>query len=533
MAAGTLVSWFGMVFLSGFMTGLPIGLPPLPEDPAMSQAAPEKCLWYFSSAGMATPDPESENQTEQLMAEPELKDLAARIEQQILRAVRREARGREDRVLAAELPKLIKTALTRPISIYVSEVRPPGPGGPPDARAGLVANLGDHAEETERSLARLSELAFGGNPPEPIERDGISWHGVPLPREAPQVEWAIVDGYLIAGAGEGEAAEIARRLKSSGSPPDWLADIRSELGPDRISTIGYLNVAELVEVFGPLLGGQAALLSKLGVDDVTAIYSVSGLDERACVNRTKIAIRGEPQGVFALLPQQPLSKRDLERIPHDAIAAAAIRLDIGKTLEAVVDLVSEFEPDARDDFEDGMREIEREINVDLQEDVLAAVDDVWLAYVPGGDVLTSWVGAIAMVKIKDRARLEQGIDRFLDRARMELGRDRQVGPVIRKTACGDQMIQFISVPDDDMPFAPAWCIADDYLVVGLMPQSVKTFLTRREQSEGGESLGAFDVLIITAPAPQAQGLTSADRRKFCGESGSDSVRTDLGRTAFV
>jgi len=33
-----------------------------------------------------------------------------------------------------------------------------------------------------------------------------------------------------------------------------------------------------------------------------------------------------------------------------AIAAAAIRLDVGETLEAVVDLVSEFEPDARDDI---------------------------------------------------------------------------------------------------------------------------------------------------------------------------------------
>ena len=62
-------SWFSSLALGGMLTGLPLGVPPLPEDPALSRIAPDECLWYFTSAGMATPDPASENQAEQLLAE--------------------------------------------------------------------------------------------------------------------------------------------------------------------------------------------------------------------------------------------------------------------------------------------------------------------------------------------------------------------------------------------------------------------------------------------------------------------------------
>ncbi len=61
--------------LGGF--GLPLGVPPMPETPVLAKIAPEQCLFYLSSAGMATPDPKSPNQTEQLLAEPELQKIEA------------------------------------------------------------------------------------------------------------------------------------------------------------------------------------------------------------------------------------------------------------------------------------------------------------------------------------------------------------------------------------------------------------------------------------------------------------------------
>jgi hypothetical protein len=52
-----------MVLGLGGGIGLPLGIPPSPEDPQMAQMAPEECLFYVSWAGMATPDVKSTNQT--------------------------------------------------------------------------------------------------------------------------------------------------------------------------------------------------------------------------------------------------------------------------------------------------------------------------------------------------------------------------------------------------------------------------------------------------------------------------------------
>ena len=66
--------YFSFLFLTIFGGGwtLPLGLPPGPEEPALARVAPAKCLFYASWAGMAAADAKSKNQTEQLLAEPEV-----------------------------------------------------------------------------------------------------------------------------------------------------------------------------------------------------------------------------------------------------------------------------------------------------------------------------------------------------------------------------------------------------------------------------------------------------------------------------
>ncbi len=67
-----------LLLFGGF--SLPLGLPPLPEDPVISRVAPEECLAYISWAGTATPNAKSANHTEQLLAEPEVQNLISAID---------------------------------------------------------------------------------------------------------------------------------------------------------------------------------------------------------------------------------------------------------------------------------------------------------------------------------------------------------------------------------------------------------------------------------------------------------------------
>ena len=73
------LSVFGVMLISGGLSGLPMGLPPAEPDARMSQVAPEECLFYLSWSGMAEPSADSPNHTEQLLAEPKFNVSSRRL----------------------------------------------------------------------------------------------------------------------------------------------------------------------------------------------------------------------------------------------------------------------------------------------------------------------------------------------------------------------------------------------------------------------------------------------------------------------
>ena len=85
VAAGP--SIIALVMLLSGLGGLPLSTPPLPEDPLMAKLAPDECLAYVSLAGVAQPDHQSTNQTEQLLAEPEVRRMLRQITDSARRAL--------------------------------------------------------------------------------------------------------------------------------------------------------------------------------------------------------------------------------------------------------------------------------------------------------------------------------------------------------------------------------------------------------------------------------------------------------------
>ena len=92
MEASIGFGFIGMLAMFFGGAGLPVSLPPLPEDPVLAKAAPEKCLWYYSWAGMAKADSSSKNQTEQLIAEDEVQRFVSQLSDRLTAAFRKGAR---------------------------------------------------------------------------------------------------------------------------------------------------------------------------------------------------------------------------------------------------------------------------------------------------------------------------------------------------------------------------------------------------------------------------------------------------------
>ena len=148
-------NWLLIFVLGGF--GLPFGVPPLPEDPMMANIAPEECVAYLSSAGMATPDAKSGNQTEQLLAEPEVRQMAAEIERAVRAGLKKAVRpgSLPPGVTSDDLADAVKLLLTRPLAVYVSSVQMQ-PGGPV-VRGGIVVNCGDEAAKLKAIVEQLAK----------------------------------------------------------------------------------------------------------------------------------------------------------------------------------------------------------------------------------------------------------------------------------------------------------------------------------------------------------------------------------------
>ena len=503
-----LIMFFGL----GGGLGLPLGLPPLAEDPLLARVAPADCLFYTTWAGTATPDPKSTNQTEQLLAEPDVQHFVKEVERRIKAGLSTAAaRGGPERVaLVEDASGWVKTLLTRPTAVYVASVKL-NPNGLPEVRGGALVNVGDDAAKLKASLEKY-QTTFLGGAAQAVDIGGETWYRIQPPAPgAPSITWGVKGKYLIAGVGEGEVEAILKRARAV-TPPAWLAGLRKQLAVDRTSTVSFLNVKAIVELLSPLGGPQAAAaIEASGLGNVTSLCSVTGLDQTGFVSKTLVALDGEPQGIFALAGGKPLTAADLSPIPADATVAFAARLDPDQVFQTILGIAGKIEPRARQEVLQGIEALKQQLGVDLRDDLLKALGDTWCLYNSPGEGGLVFTGLTAVVQVTDAKRLAQTHAKLLAAAKAAIERDSRVpvkparprtaiknldgsseelppidmamfrerpGPRIEQFQFAGKEVYFLNVGENNVPFAPAWCLTDKELIVALFPQNVKAYLSR-------------------------------------------------------
>ena len=482
-------------------------MPPLPLDPALSAVAPQECLWYVASAGKATPDPNSENQIEQLLAEPEVQQFAEAIQEQLLRGLRKKAGGARhgERVVATEVPKLIRAVLTRPFALFVEDVQVEDRSV--SAKGALVLSAGEQQATIQTALDNLQALALENKGPITTETlAGIDWNRLAVPEGKPSLRWGWKDGYFIVAVGEGTAQDVVDRM--AGAAPDWLNELREAHPVEREMTLAHINVAGILERIHPIALQKDPeawqKLETLGITCIQAVHCRTGLDGEGLQHTAHLVTDGQRRGLLALLPHKPLGKRDLQLIPNDALMALAARVDAKEVFEEILRIAGQMDRRARDEVEEGLWQAETRLGVNVKEDILGSLDDVWVAFLPGGDAFTSWTSAAAAVRVKDAERLRGAISKLTDLAGKELPPDRRRGVTIRQTEFEGKTIYYVNVVGEPFPFAPAWCVSDEWLIVGLMPQTVRSALQRQPE----ESLADLPIIQKVLDQPDGSSVIS-------------------------
>ncbi len=458
--------------------GLPLGVPPAPEDPTLARIAPDECLYYTSWAGMAEPDPGSENQTEQLLAEPEVRQMLAQIERLIVAAIHKQVQreGPQAEKLADDAIGWAKTLLTHPAAFFVAEAKLSPEG--PQVQAGAIVRVGDQADKLKAQLEEYQAMFLRGAAKK-LEIDGLTWYRIQLDPQMPAITWGVKKSYLIVGVGEGAVEGILER--ASTPAPEWLTELRDRLPVERVSSVARLNLQAILETVGPMAGPMLPkILEVAGLDNVTSLASVTGLDKEGFVNRTLLEIDGQPRGMLATLTAKPLGPEDLGPIPADATIALAARIDTAAILEAFTSTLKSIEPRAANEFNRELDAMQRALAFDLRKDVLGSLGDTWCVYnspSEGGLLIT---GLTAVVPVKDRETLAEVLATLQGMAAAELDRGggRRRGPRIDQFEFAGQKVRVFNAQDDDFPLAPSWCLTEKELIVATFPQNVKAYLSR-------------------------------------------------------
>lgn len=472
-----LLEWLILALMGwgGGDVGLPLGMPPGPEDRAMARVAPDECLYYISWATMAEPDPESPNHAERLLAEPEVRAFLLKAEQVVRKAWadgRRFDDGEES--FARIFPDLLKTMLTRATAIYV-EGGEAGPRGP-EFTGGLICNLGDQAADLRERLEafQASQLAVGQA--ETINVDGKDFFRLSMKPSPMPFHWGIHGEYLMVGIGAESIEQMQKNLASP--PPKWLEKLRGSAPVERIASVAYLDLAEgldLAEEMGRVPVRE--YLKMVGVNELTSYRSIAGLSEDRVITRSVLGIEGELNGIAKLADAKPLTDQDLAKIPGDATVAYCVRVRPAIVWDQVMATIKTIEPLAAERFNEGVVVVNKMAGADLRDDILEAFGDVIYLYAPSelGGVMTGWVLSL---KVDDPMTLVNVERQLVQLAESTLNAAGGRQPRLNTIDFQENKIHFFSVPDDDVVVAPGWCLANGELIIGLYPQALKEHLSR-------------------------------------------------------
>jgi len=483
--------WIFLLSLGSGM-GIPLGIPPAPDDPVMARFAPEECVFYTTWSASATANPANKNQAEQMLAEPEVRQFVEHLERWIRHAVSQPAADAYANTLADATFDAILLTIRHQTTLFVSELKIKEKKV--SVKGGMVVALGADAAVATRRFHQNVRGFFLNLNVESLEVErigGQNWYRVKPKAELPTLMVGIKDSYLIVAVGDGSLDLIFQRMQKPA--PAWLLKARRLANFERPTGLTYINLQRLREV-GPASTDRRRRqwVEILGLAQSPWLISTTGLVGQDVVTRTVLPIEGRLRGLLFPAHDRGLTGEDLAGIPADATLALAVRLNVKKTCDALTEAAKTAEPEIKQLLLKELASFRHGGDADCREDVFASFGDCWCFYNSpreGGLVMTGLTG---VVPITDRKQFSRGYEALTRLATQSLPPDDgSNGQRIRRFPFAGGDVHYANLGEYGL--APAWWAGENQLVVALAPQNIKAYLSR-----GSVSRSLADVPEIAA-----------------------------------
>lgn len=469
---------------------LPVAVPPLPDEPALTRVVPADALGFLCWNGTAAADAKSPNLTERLAAEPEVRAMIAQLRTAMIGAT-----TRGDAPVVTQVVTTVLDALTRPGCIFV---RDGGNGGPrPMVEVGIVVKLDEAGKDAPNLLGELAKilrknLSGATRPHDDRTVDGVLFHSMGSDVDHAFLGWAELDGWLalVLVVGNEIPAQIVAGLRKNAPGIDGNA-VYTQLLPDvqvaRPSTKAFLDLKKLRTTMLQYEVAEQWLdtaMTVLGLAGASAVASQSGLEGTGFSQRMRL-LAPAGNGLLGAIGGGPLNQDDLSHIPLDAQLALAARFEARKLEAALVRLPALFGGANAASYEREFVEAfpQQMGGLRWREDLLDHLGNqltLWNAPSQGGLLFT---GLTALLPLRDAAAFGASFGKLMEvvqagvpdkaRVRAQDGRLRRHAGFVEQFRHGDATVHWLDVFDDDLFVAPAWTVAGQHLVASLMPQALR------------------------------------------------------------
>lgn len=447
---------------------------------------PPAAIGFVGWNGWSTSPRNLENNAQAILSEPEVE----RFIQELIRRI-----GGLPRQTMAEAPPAMRRAASRLTTnvvesfllrsgcFYLERFVPPSKGKPPVLEACVWLEIGSQADTV---LADL-KILLADAPMEIVERqiDGQPF----LTMDAnlgPEtlIYVGVVDQCLVVSVSETCLVESLKR-KAAGETPNWLSKAEAKHGLAQLQGLGYFDGAKFWAQLLPALvememGEQElAVIRSLGLERLQSIETVDGFAQRHRVQRIQVNVEPGNGGIWSLFQGPGLRPEHLQHLAADTLFSYSVAVDLKGTLKYVEQFINQIEgPESNplSEFYEGLYE---ETGVDLEDDILDPLGDVWTIHNAAGD---GWFSGLALtVSVDDAAALTAGLTKLIDAYSRETAGDSEMGRITVRTL-GELNVFTMSFPSGPIPFLPSWTVHKDRLIVALFPEALLAMVRSPDSS---------------------------------------------------
>jgi len=252
-----------------------------------------------------------------------------------------------------------------------------------------------------------------------------------------------------------------------------------------------------------------AIMQLMGLDDLTVGALSVGFNESNMFLETFIGLVDQPKSPLFNLGdcKTPFPAEALKLVPADAPYVSAGRMRLSGLLDTIRQTVVKVEPRMAAEFDKGLAQIQKTLDLDIQQDLLAQLGDEIVSMETAVDTaapLSFWPGMVTCIPLKDAARVTGTLDK-LEQFSVQMLQQAKKGnikagivmdlllPDIRHVEHAGKSIRYLRGNVINTP--TAWCVAGNRLLVGTSVNAVRRTLDQMDRQSDILSNKAFQDTI--------------------------------------